>query len=115
MHYIVWNENKTEGFVTNDPGLAYEVRKSAESNCYYENGDGDATVAKEFCNKWGAGTCTMETLPSPGRPGTAADIGCIEYTCQRGKGDPPMDCIYPNCPCGDLFIKPEYLTRGDVK
>lgn len=42
---------------------------------------------------------------------TATDLGCQQYTCQRGKGDPPMDCIYPDCPCPHLF----YLEppRGD--
>jgi len=32
----------------------------------------------------------------------AADLGCIAYECQAGKGDPPMDCIAPHCPCGEI-------------
>ena len=34
----------------------------------------------------------------------ATDLGCYQpYTCQAGRGDPPMDCIWPDCPCGTLF------------
>lgn len=33
-----------------------------------------------------------------------SDLGLIEYTCQSGRGDPPMDCIYPDCPCGQTFL-----------
>lgn len=34
---------------------------------------------------------------------TAADLGLIEYRCQHGRGDPPMDCIYPDCLCGSTY------------
>jgi len=58
-HYIVWNEGKTEGFVTTSPCLAYEVRKSADSNCTDENGD-PSPVAVAFCNRWWEDDCTIE-------------------------------------------------------
>jgi hypothetical protein len=37
----------------------------------------------------------------------AADIGCYTVECQRGKNDPPLDCIYPDCPCG-VYYAPEF-------
>ena len=46
-YYIVWNQEKTEGFITDDEQLAYEVQKSAESNCYRKNGS-ESKVAKIF-------------------------------------------------------------------
>jgi hypothetical protein len=46
--YIVWNNDKTEGFVTLDEGLAYEARKGAKSNCYYEDGT-CSKLAQKFC------------------------------------------------------------------
>ena len=46
------------------------------------------------------------------REGTWEDIGChVPFKCQQGKGDPPMDCIHPDCFCGDVFIKPEYINQ----
>ena len=36
--YIVWNNKITEGFVTKDYQLAYEVRKGSEGNCHNEDG-----------------------------------------------------------------------------
>lgn len=60
-YYIVWNAGKTEGFVTNDKGLAYEVRKSAESNCYTKDGE-RSKVAQEFCNSWCNDDCTIEEV-----------------------------------------------------
>ena len=63
-HFIVWNQAKTEGFVTTDRQLAYEVRKSADSNCYYGNGDGTAFTAMAFAQQWGEDNCTTEVLPA---------------------------------------------------
>ena len=61
MYYIVWNEDKTEGFATTDKKLAYEVRKSSESNCFDENGR-QSHVGQEFCEQWWEGNCTTETV-----------------------------------------------------
>ncbi len=58
-YFIVWNETKTEGFVTTDEQLAYETRKSADTNLYKEDGSSCA-VAKAFCDVWGDGNCTSE-------------------------------------------------------
>lgn len=58
--YIVWNENKTEAFVTIDKQLAYEVRKSAISNCYDDNGLN--LVAATFAEKWEDDNCTIEVM-----------------------------------------------------
>lgn len=60
-HFIVWNEAKTEGFVTTDKQLAYEVRKGSSSNCYDGNGiRSDVGIA--FCNAWVNDDCTMEEV-----------------------------------------------------
>lgn len=59
--YIVWNESKTEGFVTTDRQLAYEARKGAESNCSDENGR-RSLVAVEFANYWINDNCTIEEI-----------------------------------------------------
>lgn len=73
-------------------------------------------MSKELMAKMaGAAIATIDRLrraaPAAARIGTAADIGCSEpYSCQRGRGDPPMDCIWPECPCGTLVIKPEYRS-----
>ena len=61
-YWIVWNGDKTEGFVTTDHQLAYEVRKSAESNCFDENGR-RSIVGQAFCEAWGEDDCTMEEYP----------------------------------------------------
>lgn len=60
-NYIVWNESKTEAFVTNDKQLAYEVRKSSTSNCYDENGCYNE-VAGAFSERWVDDNCTMSEL-----------------------------------------------------
>lgn len=60
-HFIVWNHDKTEGFVTTDQQLAYEVRKSADSNCWTADGE-YSPVGVAFCNRWGNEDCTMEVL-----------------------------------------------------
>lgn len=60
-YYIVWNEAKSEGYVTKDKQLAYEVRKGSDSNCYTEEGD-CCDVAIAFCEKWADGTCTIQEV-----------------------------------------------------
>ncbi len=59
--YIVWNADKTEGFATTDEQLAYEVRKSADTNCYDENGR-YSEVGAEFCNRYSEEHCTIEVI-----------------------------------------------------
>lgn len=62
--YIVWNENKTEGFVTTDPQLAYEARKGAENNCFYEDGT-RSYMATCFCETHSmVQDCTIEEIES---------------------------------------------------
>lgn len=46
--YIVWNADRTEGYVTFDQQVAYEARKGAESNCFDENGT-QMKLARAFC------------------------------------------------------------------
>lgn len=58
-YYIVWNEEKTEGFITSSQSLAYDVRKSSDDNCYDESGD-HSPVAEAFCNRWLWDNCTIE-------------------------------------------------------
>lgn len=58
---IVWNAARTEGFATTDEQLAYEVRKSADSNCYHIDGE-PSPVAREFCERWFPGTCTTQDV-----------------------------------------------------
>lgn len=57
--YIVWNEDKTEGYATTDQQLAYEVRKSADSNCYTATGK-PAPLGQYFCGLYGDGNCTTQ-------------------------------------------------------
>lgn len=57
--YIVWNEAKTEGFVTTDKQLAYEVRKGSGSNCYTEDGK-LSEVGQAFTYAWD--DCTIEEI-----------------------------------------------------
>lgn len=59
--WVVWNEARTEGFVTTDQKLAYEVRKSASSNCYDAEGN-RSDVAVAFCERWSADNCTIEEV-----------------------------------------------------
>lgn len=60
-YYIVWNEAKTEGFVTVDAQLAYEVRKGSDSNCFDADGNrSDTGIA--FIEAWGDGNCTTEPV-----------------------------------------------------
>ena len=59
--FIVWNAAKTEGFVTKDKQLAYEVRKGSTSNCYDENGNrSDAGIA--FAERWMEDDCTTQEV-----------------------------------------------------
>lgn len=60
-YFIVWNEGKTEGFVTPDGQLAYEVRKSSDTNCFDENGN-RSDVAVAFCDRWYNDNCTIEEV-----------------------------------------------------
>lgn len=60
--YIVWNTDRTEGFVTTDKHLAYEVRKGARSNCFREDGIFSKTAAA-FCDEFSSDQdCTIEEL-----------------------------------------------------
>lgn len=60
-YFIVWNEAKTEGFVTTDKQLAYEVRKSADTNCFDAEGR-RSRVAQQFCEDWCQDQCTIEVV-----------------------------------------------------
>lgn len=60
--FIVWNAARTEGFITDDPQLAYEVRKSSESNCYNELAGELSSVAMAFCNRWCEDDCTIQEI-----------------------------------------------------
>ena len=59
--YIVWNENKTFGFVTNNKQLAYEARKGSDSNCFDGEGNQSKT-AVAFCEETILENCTIETF-----------------------------------------------------
>ena len=59
--FIVWNEAKTEGFVTTDRQLAYEVRKSSDSNCFDAEGR-RSKVGQQFCEDWGDDDCTIQEI-----------------------------------------------------
>lgn len=59
--YIVWNENKTEGYVTPFAQVAYEVRKSAESNCYDDDGN-CAKLGQKFCELYFDDNCTIQEV-----------------------------------------------------
>jgi len=50
-YWMVLNNAKTEGFITTDQQLAYEVRKGADSNCFSEEGR-RCNAAVEFCERW---------------------------------------------------------------
>lgn len=59
--YIVWNGDKSQGFATKDQQLAYEVRKSSDTNCCDENGR-RINAAVEFCNRWAHDNCTTQVV-----------------------------------------------------
>lgn len=44
-----------------------------------------------------------------------ADLGLHEFQCQVGKGDPPMDCIHPDCACGTVRFTPDSYWYWDRK
>jgi len=48
MKYIVWNNDKSAKFETDDYKLAYEVRKGSKSNCYDKDGNYCVSAAT-FC------------------------------------------------------------------
>lgn len=59
--YIVWNQDRSASFKTHDKQLAYEVRKSSETNCYDSNGN-KVQEAIDFCDKWYNDNCTIEIV-----------------------------------------------------
>lgn len=59
--YIVWNEERTEGYVTFDRQVAYEARKSAGSNCFDKDGT-QMHVAQAFCEVTGEQSCTVQAV-----------------------------------------------------
>ncbi|PBB41762.1 hypothetical protein CK222_21645 [Mesorhizobium sp. WSM3866] len=61
--YIVWREDKNEGFVTLDKQLANHARKGADSNCYYPDGT-LSHLAVSFCLLTGDEICTTEVSPT---------------------------------------------------
>jgi hypothetical protein len=59
--WIVWNEAKTEGFITNEHQLAYEIRKGSDGNCYREDGSRARTGA-EFIDEFFDDNCTIQEI-----------------------------------------------------
>lgn len=60
--FLVWNPEKTEGFFTVDPGVAYEARKGAESNCFTADGD-QSELAQKFCQLYSCDQdCTIQIV-----------------------------------------------------
>lgn len=60
-YFIVWNDAKTEGFITDDHQLAYETRKGSDTNCY--TGDGrQCNTAIAFIGDWEEDSCTIEEV-----------------------------------------------------
>lgn len=60
-YFIVWNDAKTEGFVTVDGQLAYEVRKGSKSNCSDRDGR-RSNLGVAMIEIWGDNTCSIETV-----------------------------------------------------
>jgi hypothetical protein len=60
-YYIVWNADKTEGFVTADYQIAYEARKGSDSNCYNIDGK-PSCLAMAFCDITCEENCTVEEI-----------------------------------------------------
>lgn len=61
-HYIVWNHNKTEGYITSDFQIAYEARKGAGANCYTADGN-PRHLAIDFCKRYSnEEDCTIEEI-----------------------------------------------------
>lgn len=61
-YYIVWNANRTEGFITDDYQLAYETRKSSDTNCYHIEEGVQCETAVAFCNEWSDDDCTIQEV-----------------------------------------------------
>ena len=62
MAYIVWNNDRTEGYVTFDEQVAYEARKGAQSNCFDPNGT-QMKLAQAFCEVYSHDEdCTRQTI-----------------------------------------------------
>jgi hypothetical protein len=59
--YVVWNEPKTEGFATRDYQMAYETRKCADTNLFYDDGE-HSKLAAAFCEIHGEGNCTTQEV-----------------------------------------------------
>ena len=59
--FVVWNEARTEGYVTFDKQVAYEARKGAESNCFDSNGT-QMHLAQAFCEVTGIQNCTVQKI-----------------------------------------------------
>lgn len=59
--FIVWNEAKTEGYVTFDAQVAHEARKGAESNCFDAEGN-QMKLAQAFCELTGVENCTIQEI-----------------------------------------------------
>jgi len=59
--FIVWNEDRTEGFVTTDAQLAYEVRKGSDTNCVNEDGK-PSKVGATFCDVFSEENCTIQEV-----------------------------------------------------
>lgn len=60
-HYIVWSAYKIEGFITTDKQLAYEVRKSSDTNCYTKDGI-HSSVGAAFCLAHCDEECTIQSI-----------------------------------------------------
>lgn len=61
-YYIVWDNNKREGFITSEYQVAYEARKLAFNNCYNE--DGEPSFMTALYNTWpeGMDLCTIKEI-----------------------------------------------------
>jgi len=71
--FLVWNKDKTEGFVTLNEQIAYEARKGADSNCFSIDGvRSDLAIA--FCDVYShTEDCTIQTT-------AYAEVNCKECT-----------------------------------
>lgn len=62
--FIVWNEARTEGYVTFDWQVAYEARKGAGSNCFDQDGT-QMHLAQAFCEVTDMDNCTVQQVDIP--------------------------------------------------
>lgn len=61
-YFIVWNEHKTEGFITTDEQIAYEVRKGSDSNCFDVDGN-ESKLGRNFCHLYSCyEDCTIQKI-----------------------------------------------------